>query len=257
MTDLETDNQPIKIFYAHSTRNSSLDLYHNFCDKFNDDDRYMIHDPNKDPRAYNLAEEILRQIGDTDLFIADITPDDSKSDDQKTTYHTFNPNVICELQHAMSNGIDAVIILYDNRVIKNRIDIPIFFQACQFQEYSSHGEALDNLTDFVERYKKSNDARYQSIDIVHDKTIMNIISLIANVKITVIASRYDTHTDNIVLLCGYLRGVHGVVYLPSMQYIFSKGNRSIDLSSFGDLVAKLRHVETVSLLKWNRVNSQN
>jgi hypothetical protein len=252
----EDDN--LIIFYAHSTRNSSCELYNAFCDRLGGG-KYLIQDPNKDPRAYNLADEILEQINESDLFIADITPDDVKIDqvqseektEEKRTY-TFNPHVMCELQHARTNNMD-IIILHDNRIIKSRADIPIFFQGCQTQEYDDHNNALDSLAEFVKNYKKETAKKYQYIDDARNESMINILSQIVGCNIVRIVVSYNFSASDIALFCHNRKGLHGIISLSSMAYIIvsRKIRKYIDLSCFKDLTSELKHIQTISLIKWS------
>lgn len=263
MSDSKNDPSLIKIFYAHSTRNSnSLYMYENFCKLLNND-KYTIQNPTETPLAYNLASKILDQIDESDLFIADITPDDVKIEDMKTedgkiaekrTY-TFNPHVMCELQHASARNLN-IIILYDKNALKNRSDIPIFFQANNTQEYQNCDDAVKDIIEYVENYGRNEVVaikRYNHINFVDNEAVMSILNIATGCKITKAAISYDSKTNSIVLFCHHMKGLHGIIYLRTMKYLIvsRKTRKWVDLSYLKDLASELKHIEVVSLLKWS------
>lgn len=257
-------DQSIVIFCSYSTRNSSSDIYKSFIETLPKNGKYTVKDPNKNLSSYCLAEEIIIQINESDIMIADITPDfyrdeeyTEKKDGKEITSvkreYAFNPHVMCELQHASSViGAEHIMIICVKNIIKNRSDIPIFFNPRQTIEYESNDEALGLMGDFIGSFKIYEYPRYRfrHLDLVKNEAILDMINMVVTCRILRIDICYDNAIKDIVLFCHHVKGLHGKIDLQTMQYIIkSKNQDDKNLTLWDALTDKLEAVRQVALIK--------
>src|ERR1700739_66004 len=66
----------IKIFYAHSTRKDETNIiYEKVSETLSKNKKIQMFDPQDKNNAFYLDDKIFQQIEETDLFVADLTPD--------------------------------------------------------------------------------------------------------------------------------------------------------------------------------------
>lgn len=120
----------IKIFYARSTRNKYVyDLSEEIKKILSEDVSLDICDPEDGYGTFKIDDNILKQIDECNLFIVDITPDESNNN--------FNPNVIFEFGYAFKTiNKENILILCERAIINNDNKIlPFDFGTYRMLEY--------------------------------------------------------------------------------------------------------------------------
>jgi hypothetical protein len=236
------NNIPIKIFYAHSTHNTSYDFYEKICTKFNNKKTIQIIDVDDINDETNLLNKILKEIDKADLFICDITPDYKEND---VPY--INPNVLLELGYAKKSSIQIMYII-DSQYKK---DIPSMLKGIYYNEYENNeygletiGEIINNIVNNIKKYYKGWTTHKYKLTCSFINNIQNIIDVIISNYVI----RINKKNRKIVILfeCngGYTRVLN--IELKELELY----NKIIELSLIKEINDELKHIELLANISW-------
>jgi hypothetical protein len=229
-----------KIFYSSSTKSDSANRIKELIltkkDNILDIDDYS--------KPY-ILDKILNTINDSNIFICDITPNNTQE---------YSPNVMIELGYAINKlGLSNILIIYHKTEHFQKHNISML-DGIEYITYDDFNDCdVDMIIGKIEELEKKyrdNIDKYTKLNYTLSERSYNILITILDVRIKELCFIYDKIENKILCIIDvFYNGEPRIIDITTKKLTMKK--KIICLSNFKELYDELCHLELLMKLDIN------
>jgi hypothetical protein len=235
----------VKLFFAHDTRNPTLyKAYENICELLSTNKK-ITYDQAKE----YLDVQIQEQIEGCDLFIADITPYDTKNDSSgNVDKYIFNENVMTEVGIALSSlPLEKIMLIYMNNMDFKPDKSPLFIRNInhEYYDFEDLESLIDKINVRVDEVAKilADETGWDTIKYFYPQVFVNRLCEVTKSKINKLNTHINRENNRIFIWLQEKGTTTYYIDVGNRQLIDLKTRTLYELGNHTEIVNELRHIE--------------